>query len=102
MVRLRIIRSPGKPGGFIGFVGLSLVTAALFIIWPRETLPTCPPPARHPEWSVARRWDEALLGAIRRALPNPPLHARNLFHMSVAMWDSWKRIRRDSLRLRRP
>ncbi|MGD0247727.1 MAG: vanadium-dependent haloperoxidase [Candidatus Limnocylindrales bacterium] len=43
----------------------------------------------HPEWSVARRWDEALLDAIRRALPNPPVHARNLFHTSVAMWDAW-------------
>jgi hypothetical protein len=38
---------------------------------------------------VARRWDEALLDAIRRALPNPPVHARNLFHMSAAMWDAW-------------
>ncbi len=41
------------------------------------------------ELSVARRWDEALLDAIRRALPNPPVHARNLFHTSVAMWDAW-------------
>jgi hypothetical protein len=39
--------------------------------------------------SVARRWDDALLDAIRRALPNPPVHARNLFHLSVAMWDAW-------------
>jgi len=39
--------------------------------------------------SVARRWDEQLLAAIRRALPNPPVHARNLFHLSVAMWDAW-------------
>src|SRR4051794_27544607 len=31
--------------------------------------PACPPAAEHPEWSVARRWDEALLDAIRRALP---------------------------------
>lgn len=46
-------------------------------------------PTDHPEWSVARRWDEALLDAIRRALPNPPIHARNLFHLSVAMWDAW-------------
>jgi Domain of unknown function (DUF6851) len=46
-------------------------------------------PSDHPEWSVARRWDEALLDAIRRALPNPPVHARNLFHLSVAMWDAW-------------
>jgi hypothetical protein len=43
----------------------------------------------HPTWSVARRWDEALLDAIRRSLPNPPVHARNLFHVSVAMWDAW-------------
>jgi len=46
-------------------------------------------PSEHSDWSVARRWDEALLDAIRRALPNPPVHARNLFHLSVAMWDAW-------------
>jgi hypothetical protein len=51
-------------------------------------IPGCTPPD-HPEWSVARRWDAALLDAIRRSLPNPPVHARNLFHMSVAMWDAW-------------
>lgn len=51
--------------------------------------PSCPAVAEHPEWSVARRWDEALLGAIRRSLPNPPVHARNLYHTAVAMWDAW-------------
>jgi hypothetical protein len=50
---------------------------------------SCSATLSHPEWSVARRWDEALLDAIRRALPNPPVHARNLFHTSVAMWDAW-------------
>src|SRR5436190_18298463 len=49
----------------------------------------CPAIATHANWSVARRWDEALLDAIRRALPNPPVHARNLYHTSVAMWDAW-------------
>lgn len=39
--------------------------------------------------SVARRWNEATLAAIRVDLPNPPVHARNLFHVSVAMWDAW-------------
>lgn len=39
--------------------------------------------------SVARRWDEAILAAIRIDLPRPPVHARNLFHTSVAMWDAW-------------
>ena len=50
--------------------------------------PTCPPIAEL-TMSVARRWDDALLNAIRRSLPNPPVHARNLFHLSVAMWDAW-------------
>lgn len=39
--------------------------------------------------SVARLWDEALLGAIRRDVPAPTVHARNLFHLSAAMWDAW-------------
>lgn len=40
-------------------------------------------------FSVARIWDEALLDAIRIDRPKPPVHARNLFHLSVAMWDAW-------------
>ena len=55
----------------------------------------------HPEWSVARRWDEALLDAIRRALPNPPVHARNLFHTSAAMWDAWAAYDPHGVRLLR-
>ncbi len=39
--------------------------------------------------SIARRWDEQILGAIRRDLPRPTVHARNLFHVSAAMWDAW-------------
>ena len=64
-----------------------MIAAVLTINRP-ATQPSCPA-AEHPDWSVARRWDEALLDAIRRSLPNPPVHARNLFHTSVAMWDAW-------------
>ena len=39
--------------------------------------------------SVARVWDEAMLDAIRRDVPAPTTHARNLFHVSAAMWDAW-------------
>lgn len=39
--------------------------------------------------SVARLWDEALLAAIRRDFPAPTVHARNLYHLSAAMWDAW-------------
>ena len=74
----------------LGAAVLMLVSAlGLAVTRPWVATPQCPTHAEHPEWSVARRWDEALLDAIRRALPNPPVHARNLFHTSVAMWDAW-------------
>ena len=39
--------------------------------------------------SVARQWNEALLAAIRTDFARPTVHARNLFHSSVAMYDCW-------------
>ena len=39
--------------------------------------------------SVARLWNEALLHTIERDTPAPTVHARNLFHVSAAMWDAW-------------
>lgn len=39
--------------------------------------------------SVARRWNEAMLEAIREDLARPPVQARNLYHVSMAMWDAW-------------
>jgi hypothetical protein len=46
-------------------------------------------PVVEPGHSVARVWNEQLLDAIRKDLPKPPVHARNLFHLSVVMWDAW-------------
>lgn len=39
--------------------------------------------------SVAHRWNEAVLDAIRDDFARPTVHARNLFHTSVAMYDAW-------------
>jgi Domain of unknown function (DUF6851)/Secretion system C-terminal sorting domain len=39
--------------------------------------------------SVARDWNEVLLDAIRKDLARPTVHARNLFHTAVAMYDAW-------------
>lgn len=39
--------------------------------------------------SVAREWNEILLHAIRNDFARPTVHARNLFHSSVAMYDTW-------------
>ena len=45
-----------------------------------------PAAAQH---SPARVWNDELLEAIRRDLARPTVHARNLFHVSAAMWDAW-------------
>lgn len=39
--------------------------------------------------SVARVWDEQTLALIRQVIPAPTVHARNLFHVSVGLWDAW-------------
>ncbi|WP_206667116.1 FG-GAP-like repeat-containing protein [Seonamhaeicola maritimus] len=39
--------------------------------------------------SIARIWNEALLHAIRNDYARPTVHARNLFHTSVALYDAW-------------
>ena len=96
------------PDGGVWAVGGDVVTAGLdngAIIYrgvptvaryeptapPPPPTPTCPAaeidPA--PSGSIARRWNEQILGAIRRDLPRPGVHARNLFHLAVALWDAW-------------
>lgn len=39
--------------------------------------------------TVAREWNEVTLESIRNDLARPTIHARNLFHTSVAMYDAW-------------
>ncbi len=39
--------------------------------------------------SVARDWNEELLDAIRIDFARPTVHARNLFHSSIIMYDTW-------------
>ena len=39
--------------------------------------------------TIARVWNEALLEAIRNDYARPVVHARNLFHVSAAMYDVW-------------
>jgi hypothetical protein len=41
------------------------------------------------ESSIARTWIEATLHGIRNDLARPTVHARNLFHTSVIMYDTW-------------
>ena len=39
--------------------------------------------------SVARQWNDELLEAIRNDFARPTIHARNLFHSSILMYDAW-------------
>lgn len=47
------------------------------------------PPPSTAQHSVARLWNDVLLDAIRTDFARPTIHARNLFHTSVAMYDAW-------------
>jgi len=76
-----------RTGLLAGALVLALAVGGVAVAWWRA--PRCTPTVENPEWSVARHWDEALLDAIRRDLPAPTVHARNLFHTSAAMWDAW-------------
>lgn len=46
--------------------------------------------------SVARLWSEELLSAIRNDFARPTVHARNLFHISAAMYDGWAAYSEDA------
>jgi hypothetical protein len=39
--------------------------------------------------NLIRKWNEILLESIRLDLARPTVHARNLFHTSIAMWDAY-------------
>ena len=56
--------------------------------------PTQTQDAREP--SVARRWNEILLEAIRDDFARPTVHARNLFHTSALSYDLWAAFSDDA------
>ncbi len=76
---------------------IAVPLAALLLAAGLHVVRTMPPPylvdacvrGDHHGESVARIWDEQLLELIREVVPAPTVHARNLFHVSAAMWDAW-------------
>ncbi len=93
------------PEGGVWGVGGGVLTPALdegvvigpegLALWEPEAKPepdaSCPADAVDlaPNGTMARRWMELLFDSIRRDIPHPPVHARNLHHTSVAMYDAW-------------
>lgn len=44
---------------------------------------------------MSRVWNDAALDAVRLDFPAPTVHARNLYHLSAAMWDVWRAYEPD-------
>src|ERR1700710_1580006 len=57
----------------------------LFLTFGLSAIAQATPPTN----SVARVWDERALAAIRVDTPHPPAQARNLFSLSVCLYDAW-------------
>lgn len=74
----------GKPiPNFVAHAEMQAAGAAPAAVCPKAVIEVAK------DKSIARRWDEQALAAIRLDLPRPTVHARNLFHTSAAMWDAW-------------
>ena len=86
------VLTPALNAGMLVHYGKHVPTVAVDAIAATPPAPsTCPDAVIRvaKDKSIARRWDEQALAAIRLDLPRPTVHARNLFHMSAAMWDAW-------------
>jgi len=59
------------------------VAVAAFLLTLFSSIPTIA------QQSAARQWNEALLFSISNDFARPTIHARNLFHISSAMYDAW-------------
>ena len=77
-----------RAGALIGAVALAASVLVGCTARPPYVAEGCAPTDRGGR-SVARIWDEELLELVRQVVPAPTVHARNLFHLSAAMWDAW-------------
>ena len=98
----RIMLEAAEPGEGYVFSHWSSNRGGIFEDWKSEetyfTVPTesvtvsanyLPVTSTGPDSSVARLWNEVLLESIRNDYARPTVHARNLFHISAAMYDAW-------------
>ena len=65
-------------------ISLAIGTLAVALL-----LAARPAAAGDTDASVARKWMDLTLASIRVDFGRPTIQARNLFHISVAMWDAW-------------
>ena len=46
--------------------------------------------------SISRKWNNIVLEGIRNDFARPTVHARNLFHSSIIMYDAWALFNDDA------
>ncbi len=76
-------------GGSFADASAAATTFTMPAVTVRLTANYLPGVALSDNVSVARRWNEVLLQAIRNDFARPTVHARNLFHISAALYDAW-------------
>ena len=83
------VLSPALDNGVVS--SPTAVSSYTFPDGPGPGTTECPEAAidRVPDGSIARRWIEQALDSIRRDIPHPPVHARNLHHLAIALFDAW-------------
>ena len=79
-------RSTG-PHGILTFTGMRRILYILILLVISAAIAA--------QSSVARKWNELYLTAIRNDLARPVVHARNLYHSSAAMYDAWVLVNRS-------
>lgn len=79
----------GSPFFVRGKTSLAKFIRRRLSIWMGLAVIILAPGASWATQSVARQWNELMISAIRRDLARPTIHARNLFHVSMAMYDAW-------------
>jgi hypothetical protein len=82
------LHSPPRRAPLLAALVVIVVSAPGCSVPPPYVADDCEPAERGGQ-SVARIWNERTLSLVRQVVPAPTVHARNLFHLSVAMWDAW-------------
>ena len=82
-----VTRLDGVPADRIVSVLAPAATPAAAAVPRSFALPSCTP-SPHGE-SVARAWTRTAVAALRVSGLSEPVQARDLFHLSAAMWDAW-------------
>jgi hypothetical protein len=83
----RNIRRAGS--GLLRPILLTILTGMSLAACDHDSVSLTPLASDDQDPSVARIWNEVLLEGIRNDFARPTVHARNLWHISAAMYDAW-------------